>query len=199
MESDGDSSDLVGGDGPNSNVNLGNLPPTTAGDYNRNLTVDAADFVMWRKTLSLTVVPSTGADGDSNGKIEQPDYGVWRNHFGDIAPPIPASQPMFSELTTALPAPADESAVASQAFASDPVPAGQAPASAKIAQSSESSNVSFDLLQSFAPVVKGSPMSMKRSQLAAQWKRFAYDLPLLAWLDASSRPAGRGQNVVPCG
>ena len=38
------------------------------GDYNRDLVVDAADYVLWRKTLGTTGVPAfSGADGDGDG------------------------------------------------------------------------------------------------------------------------------------
>jgi hypothetical protein len=55
------------------------LPP---GDYNQNGVVDAADYVVWRKTLTNNVVPYSGADGDGDGVVDDDDYGVWRAHFG---------------------------------------------------------------------------------------------------------------------
>ena len=62
------------------------LQPITAhavGDYNLNGIVDAADYVVWRKTLGTSVAPPfTGADGDGDATIDQDDYGVWRAHFG---------------------------------------------------------------------------------------------------------------------
>ena len=59
------------------------LPPT--GDYNRNGTVDAADYPLWRDTLGQTVDPAgSGADGDGNGTVEQADYDIWRAAFGTI-------------------------------------------------------------------------------------------------------------------
>jgi hypothetical protein len=42
-----------------------------AGDYNQNGTVDAADYVVWRKGLGTTYT--------------QTDYDVWRAHFGATA------------------------------------------------------------------------------------------------------------------
>ena len=56
------------------------------GDYNGNGTVDAADYVVWRKTFGQTVPAFSGADGDGNGTIDQEDYAVWRSHFGNTAP-----------------------------------------------------------------------------------------------------------------
>jgi T5SS/PEP-CTERM-associated repeat protein/autotransporter-associated beta strand protein len=44
------------------------LPP---GDYNQNGTVDAADYVVWRKGLGTTFTPN--------------DYNVWRANFGQTA------------------------------------------------------------------------------------------------------------------
>ncbi len=53
-----------------------------AGDYNRNGTVDAADYVLWRDTLGQSVAPGEGADGDLDSLVSQADYDVWRAHFG---------------------------------------------------------------------------------------------------------------------
>jgi len=63
------------------------LPFTTsvrlAGDYNRDDIVNAADYVVWRRTLGQTNVPPySGADGDGDGDILTADYGVWRANFG---------------------------------------------------------------------------------------------------------------------
>jgi len=51
-------------------------------DYNNNGRVDAADYVMWRKTLGNTVTPGSGADGFVDGTINDLDYFWWRSHFG---------------------------------------------------------------------------------------------------------------------
>lgn len=53
------------------------------GDYNRNSTVDAADFVLWRHTLGRVVVNYVGADGDGSGSVDLNDYSLWRSAFGD--------------------------------------------------------------------------------------------------------------------
>jgi hypothetical protein len=57
------------------------------GDYNGNHTVDAGDYVVWRKTLNGSASPfGSGADGDSNGTIGPGDYIYWRARFGSAAP-----------------------------------------------------------------------------------------------------------------
>ncbi|HJQ80321.1 MAG TPA: choice-of-anchor Q domain-containing protein, partial [Lacipirellulaceae bacterium] len=53
-----------------------------AGDYNGNGTVDAADYVVWRKTISMNVPNGSGADGDGDGVVDLGDHGVWRENFG---------------------------------------------------------------------------------------------------------------------
>jgi T5SS/PEP-CTERM-associated repeat protein len=54
------------------------------GDYNRNGNVDAADYVLWRKSLSQ-LGPPLAADGNNNGLIDPADFTIWRANYG--APP----------------------------------------------------------------------------------------------------------------
>jgi parallel beta-helix repeat protein len=56
-----------------------------AGDYNRDGSVTAADYVLWRKTLGSNVTRYAGADGDGSSTIDQPDYLRWRADFAAIA------------------------------------------------------------------------------------------------------------------
>lgn len=56
-----------------------------AGDYNGDLVVDAADYVVWRNQTGQPVAPYSSADGDGNGTINELDYNVWRTHFGQAA------------------------------------------------------------------------------------------------------------------
>jgi hypothetical protein len=59
-------------------------PPPT-GDYNGNGFVDAADYVLWRKTVGQPATPAgSGADGDKSGTIDAPDYTYWRARLGTI-------------------------------------------------------------------------------------------------------------------
>ena len=46
-------------------------PNYVDGDFNRDGTVDASDYVLWRKTLGSTVTLFTGADGDGDG-VDRP-------------------------------------------------------------------------------------------------------------------------------
>jgi hypothetical protein len=80
--------------------------PALPGDYNLNQVVDAADYVIWRKTLGSQVTLFAGADGDGNGRVETQDYNVWRTRFGAIG------------------AAATQIAVAASSFAADSPAAG---------------------------------------------------------------------------
>jgi hypothetical protein len=55
--------------------------PAIRGDYNHNGTVDAADYVVWRKTLGQGGSGLT-ADGNGNQEVDAGDYDVWRANFG---------------------------------------------------------------------------------------------------------------------
>jgi len=55
------------------------------GDYDRNGVVDAADYVVWRKTLGSEVLPGESADGNFDGHVTQIDYDLWRSHFGETS------------------------------------------------------------------------------------------------------------------
>lgn len=56
--------------------------PTLAGDYDRNGTVDAQDYVVWKALYGTT---NLAADGNGDNVVDAADYVVWRNHFGDTA------------------------------------------------------------------------------------------------------------------
>jgi glycoprotein endo-alpha-1,2-mannosidase len=55
------------------------------GDYNRDGSVDAADYVIRRKTFGYVSAIGQGADGNSNGQIDSGDYAIWFAHFGQVA------------------------------------------------------------------------------------------------------------------
>ncbi len=68
-------------------------PQILPGDYNGDDTVDAADYVLWRKTLGQIVPLGTAADGNGDGTIDPEDYNVWRTNFGNSRPGSAASSP----------------------------------------------------------------------------------------------------------
>ena len=57
------------------------------GDYNNNGTVDAADYILWRKTLGSTTDLRANGDntGNSENVIDAADYAFWRGRFGNPA------------------------------------------------------------------------------------------------------------------
>jgi MYXO-CTERM domain-containing protein len=54
--------------------------PVNRGDYDNNGVVDAADYVVWRKNLSMAIVLPNDA---TPGSVTASDYAVWRANFGD--------------------------------------------------------------------------------------------------------------------
>lgn len=60
-------------------------PPAQApGDFNGDLRVDAADFTIWRDALGKPSAAGKGADGNSNGTVDDYDYQIWKAHFGVV-------------------------------------------------------------------------------------------------------------------
>lgn len=60
--------------------------PVVDADYNENGIVDAADYTLWRDNEGQTVIPGTGADGISDGTIDQLDYNHWVLQYGTSVP-----------------------------------------------------------------------------------------------------------------
>jgi hypothetical protein len=54
-----------------------------AGDYNADGRVNAADYVVWRKTVGS--MSHLAADGNADGLVDHLDYQVWRGHFSETA------------------------------------------------------------------------------------------------------------------
>jgi phospholipase/lecithinase/hemolysin len=54
------------------------------GDYNDDLVIDAADYVIWRDALGQTGF-AQAADGNGNGTVDATDYNLWRANFGQTA------------------------------------------------------------------------------------------------------------------
>jgi T5SS/PEP-CTERM-associated repeat protein len=86
------------------------IVPALAGDYNTNGTVDAGDYVVWRKTNGQQG-HGLLADGTGNGAVDADDLAVWRANFGAtstglgaaVAVPEPASTALLLAATIFLP------------------------------------------------------------------------------------------------
>lgn len=66
-------------------------PPPLLGDYDRNGDVNAADYIVWRQTLTNSITPYDGADGSGNGLVDQSDFAVWKSQFGKTQSAISAN------------------------------------------------------------------------------------------------------------
>jgi hypothetical protein len=53
------------------------------GDYTGDGTVDAADYVLWRKSFGQSMPNGTGADGDGDGVVDDDDYAYWKARFSE--------------------------------------------------------------------------------------------------------------------
>jgi hypothetical protein len=58
----------------------------TTGDYNGDLTVNAADYTVWRNALGESVTPGESADGNKNGIVDFDDYIYWKDRIGIVVP-----------------------------------------------------------------------------------------------------------------
>jgi hypothetical protein len=82
-------------------------PPTVPppGDFNRNLTVDAADYLVWRNAgIGNLVDPCSGADHNCNGVVDNQDVATWRSNFGRTASGSTAADD-FAEVWAHVPEP----------------------------------------------------------------------------------------------
>ncbi len=55
------------------------------GDFNREGSVDAADYTVWRDAAGQATVSGTGADGNVDGAVDEADFVIWQARFGDVA------------------------------------------------------------------------------------------------------------------
>jgi hypothetical protein len=58
--------------------------PCPPGDYNDNATVDAADYVVWRKTLGTNFELPNEAPTETPGMVTEGDYDVWVENFAEV-------------------------------------------------------------------------------------------------------------------
>jgi hypothetical protein len=54
--------------------------PFAPGDFNRDRTVDDADYQLWKSAFGSTTAPDVDANGD--GTVDAADYTVWRDNLG---------------------------------------------------------------------------------------------------------------------
>ncbi len=100
------------------------LAPELPGDYNLDLLVTAADYVLWRKTMGSNVPIYDGADGNGSGQIDPGDYTVWTENFGEAALSGAAARAFTSDAVEATtvasdsPASSDADAIRATAFES---------------------------------------------------------------------------------
>jgi hypothetical protein len=76
-----------------------NIPPM--GDYNFDGSVDAADYVVWRKSLGQTG-PGLAADGNGDHDVDSGDYRVWRTNFGKASPGVSIANSLVPEPSTTV-------------------------------------------------------------------------------------------------
>ncbi len=57
-----------------------------AGDFNNDRSVDARDYVVWRKTENSNVTPWTLGDSNGDGRVDNADYANYRKNFGYSLP-----------------------------------------------------------------------------------------------------------------
>jgi hypothetical protein len=51
-------------------------------DFNADGIVDAADYLVWRKSFGADVTPGTYGDGNGDGVVNESDFAVWRQNYG---------------------------------------------------------------------------------------------------------------------
>ncbi|MCC7474134.1 MAG: autotransporter-associated beta strand repeat-containing protein [Pirellulales bacterium] len=83
--------------GGNVEVMIG-APGGAPGDFNNNSTVDAADFVVWRKAGPTDTLPND----PTPGVVDSTDYDVWRANFGSTASGVGTADKLIVSAANAL-------------------------------------------------------------------------------------------------
>jgi hypothetical protein len=61
-----------------------NIQLAVEGDYDHNITVNQADYTVWRQNFGSATL--LDADGNLNGVVDAADYAIWRKNFGNTWP-----------------------------------------------------------------------------------------------------------------
>ncbi|MCI0748817.1 MAG: PEP-CTERM sorting domain-containing protein [Verrucomicrobia subdivision 3 bacterium] len=67
------------------NIRVGRVVAGVPGDYNEDGSVDAADYVVWRKASDL-MLDDLPNDNDGDGPVGAAEYALWRENFGGPLP-----------------------------------------------------------------------------------------------------------------
>jgi hypothetical protein len=59
-----------------------NIPAALPGDFNGDLSVDAADYTVWRDNLGAPTDAALMGAGDGNPGVDVGDYDLWKSNFG---------------------------------------------------------------------------------------------------------------------
>ncbi|MAT68920.1 MAG: hypothetical protein CMJ58_05295 [Planctomycetaceae bacterium] len=81
----------------------GAVATATPGDYDRDLAVSGADFLLWQRSVGTSVTPGTydGADGNGDGTIDGGDLDVWALNYGSAAAATQATAAVQSSIVIA--------------------------------------------------------------------------------------------------
>jgi hypothetical protein len=67
---------------------ISDLFRTAPGDFNVDGKVDAADYVVWRKSDGAATAMFTEGDGDLDGDVDDADFNLWRSNYGFVRQPL---------------------------------------------------------------------------------------------------------------
>ena len=80
--------------------------PFVPGDYDRNGTVGLEDYDRWKYSFGRSVEPGADADGNGDGMVDAADYVVWREVATGAAPGPELSNSVGNSQLRAVPEPA---------------------------------------------------------------------------------------------